>query len=419
MNSFLSHIKAAKGNQKGMTLIDVSITIIVIALIAYPMVKEYDRYVKGQRYAEIQDSFYSIHSAIELFYFANNRYPCPANPELDSDETNYGVEMRNAGTGFCTDIAGTDLAAADDIVEGMVPFKALGLEETKAYDSWDNRYSYAVSATMASTLFLQTDYASGVPTSSPYITINGTGAEDGSVTITDISGHYFLLSLGQTAAGAYNREGDVPVACPPDTVLESENCDRDGVFFSRSGYNIDFTKEISVVSEVNDVSFFDDYTSFRVRDAAGPPPERVGLPDENMDWTPENAVTGNIENQIFTVGIGTQTPDDTVEVVGDIYVGSGNALGPQICNDFSYDGAGNPVDDFCFPPLTIAGSTTDADGDTVGFIWCEDGNGFASAIQANDAVCDPTSVDYFAGVRGDCGSAGIKGILGGAVVCGP
>jgi Tfp pilus assembly protein PilE len=413
----LSSLKTRAPNEKGMTLIDVSIALVVIALIAYPLVKEYDRSVMRQKNAQTSDAVLRAESAVQLFFFNNGRYPCPANPSLGRDNANYGVSAYGLsevdGTiSTCLDSDGNPLEEDEDIIQGMVPFKTLKLEEKSAYDVWGNRLEYAVSVSMARSSFNEEEYkktnpddgSPAHPNMQPYISLTAFSDADHSGTINTPVIHYLIFSYGLDGAGAYGYEGGVPVAaCPDDSVLEAENCDGDGEFF------------LADRSEVEGNNYYDDVMIGRGKDDF--PGIFKGLPNDAMRWTPENPNTGQVRDKSYKVGLGFEDVEDiqhALDVNGDIHIGEDGAVQTgSLCKEDESD---------CFAPIVLAGSKTDEDGQQVGYIWCETGIGFASAIANSDASCDAASVNYFSVVlaqRKVCSSSTpyMTGIQSGVIQC--
>lgn len=455
VRTFLPDFCAKARDERGMTLIDVSIALMVVALIAYPLIKQYDNFVMKGKLDAINDSLSELDLAVQQFYFANKRYPCPANLTLPRDDANYGMEMKqvtpnspNPDIVVCTNAGGTALSGETDIAKGMLPFKSLKLGEDQVYDPWHNRIVYAVSAVMASSAFSDDDYYDAAKaTSKAHISVDGfyladpydnfmtyapgdrvnnggygfqciaatTGNAPPNTTYwtpllsprilgTNSQVQYVLVSHGADGAGAYTRDGVLADACPSATVREAENCDADNDFFINN-------PDASIYNTVAGIELFDDFTYFRDTQAAGMKPigNSSDMPDKNMMWSPEDAKTGEVENKSFMVGIGVNPPDDPLDVDGNILIDDGDAKTYQVCSE---DGAD------CFPVETIAGSTT-VDGEEVGYIWCESGLGFASGIAHKDANCSPASIDYFGGTtRAACPSGQLMtGVSGGSIQC--
>lgn len=408
-------LKAAKNKascQKGMTLIDLSIAMVVIALIAYPLIGEYERYIRNKVFVETAVSISQTHSAIEVFYFSNNRYVCPADMTLARTDANYGVALYDDATGTCTDSDGTPLTG-NQVLEGMVPFKTLKLDEEYAYDAWNNRLLFAVSVPMARVSFNETAY-DAAPQNFAVVTINGF-VDMAETPASNSTGHYVIVSLGPSGAGARNYENIIVGPCPDSAARESENCDGDGAFLSRTHVDtLDMNfRSFQISSDVQGAGFFDDYTYSRVAIPNEVYADMVGLPTDAMMWTPPDPTAGTIENKSFKVGIGYDDPadmTDSLNVNGDVHVGAGNTQVFNIC-----DADGNN----CFATNVLAGSTTNDEGEEVGYIWCEYGIGFATGVANSDASCDPGSIDYFAGTTRAACPAGqvMTGISGGSIQC--
>lgn len=458
VKDFLNRAKIALSCQKGMTLIDLSIALVVISLVAYPLVGEYHRYMRDKTEAEATEKMALANAAIDKFYLKVGRYPCPADIELAPGDPNYGLELFDNVQGFCVDVGGTLLNDPTQFTQGMVPFKTLSLPESDAYDPWHSRIVYAVTAYMASTSFDEDDYYDpAVTTSKPYLLVDGfysPFAEDYLDTTTYATGdlamlggqmyqavsdttgnpppdptywimlsgnvapatndqtHYIIVSHGPNRVGAYNRDGTVTDACATGSLRETMNCDGDDLFFDRG---MTLVGGAYGYSEAAGDDFFDDYTFFRSSTGSAPSytpnyplAAAQGIPGQFMMWSPEDLDTAAVKNQSFKVGIGYEDPDDALDVNGKIKVSSGDLMTAELCDE---------NDENCFFTYAITGSKTE-NGEDVGYIWCEDGSGFAAAIQASDATCNTASMDYFGGFEGTCGGGqSMTGIVGGVIQC--
>ncbi|MCD8525635.1 MAG: hypothetical protein LRY62_00200 [Alphaproteobacteria bacterium] len=463
MKKILKAWNAYKHDQRGMTLIDVSIALVVIALVVFPLVKEYERYMTDLKNDRINTTLATANAAIEKFYFRTGRYPCPADIEMMPGDPNYGLELFNADelnpdVGYCFDpVTGDALNDQMQFARGMIPFKTLSLPEEDAYDPWGGRLAYTVTANMASRFFSKDDYEAGDPASWPpdpsqphlyvdgfykpyveayqndvlyevgaYVVENGLSYvatadtmgnappnpafwnlfTDAVLPATNDQVHYIIISHGPNNMGAYNKDGVEMVSCTSAGERESMNCDGDELFFDRG------RKDLSGAfgfSEMAGAEFLDDYVFFRSSSPFINPRSSVSrLPGATMTWSPQDVNTGDVQTKYSNVGIGYDNPDDTLDVNGDIKVTSGDLMAAELCDQ---------NDENCFFTHYITGSTN-VDGEEVGYIWCEKGAGFASAIQGSDATCNPASVNYFGGFQGACpGGQVMTGIMGGSIQC--
>ena len=147
-----NHIKTLK-NECGFTLIDLAIATLVIGLLVAPLVTQYKNHLADKEFETVDTFFTDSKSAIDQYYFTNEKYPCPADPALGPNDANYGVaDCTNpplAGSGIQAIVdAGVDNdgAGGDDIIlKGAIPFKDLLMKVEDTLDPYGNKFNYAVS----------------------------------------------------------------------------------------------------------------------------------------------------------------------------------------------------------------------------------------------------------------------------------
>jgi hypothetical protein len=90
----------------------------------------------GDRYTRTQTSLALIQKTLVQFGATYGRLPCPANPALDSSTVNAGYPNQNA-------VVGTAVITCA-YPDGIVPWKALGLNVKDVTDEWGRMISYRV-----------------------------------------------------------------------------------------------------------------------------------------------------------------------------------------------------------------------------------------------------------------------------------
>lgn len=347
----------------GFTLIDLSILLMICAILVTPVLKQVDLHYINIRLGTTDSNMFTVKAAVDQYYMLNGSYPCPADPTLSPDDATYGASVAPCDTG------------ADPVV-GAVPFKDIRVPVSATLDGYKNKLTYAVSRNLVNpatfnnggTLDLrQLKKVAGTP-----------------VTFTDeadTGGHFVLISHGRDGMGAYTADGNQPNPCVAGSV-ESENCDNDKVFLHHS-YR---------TSDVTGANYFDDRTNFQYTSNF-----RV--------WQTSPAdITDIFSSDAVYIGIGTKNPEVPLDVTENIRTQGGNTQATGFCEE--------DVDSTnCFSAKIIGGSGTgcseplDADPKSP-----------MAGIQYGGATCS-------AGIPGlvntSCPSGEmVTGIVGGVIQCG-
>ncbi|MBV9505879.1 MAG: prepilin-type N-terminal cleavage/methylation domain-containing protein [Acidobacteriia bacterium] len=190
----------------GFTLLELSIVLVIIALVAGMTIQSGISVVETARLVSTQKKMKTIQDALMQYRIANDRLPCPGNLTLAPGIANYGIEAANSGT--CTggtpaaNFSGAGLTNTfSTAAEGALPALTLGLPPDFMVDGWGNQFRYAVDISMT---------ASGA-----FAAVN-IGCANGAVTVTDANGNarstssiYALVSHGANGHGAYTRNGAI------------------------------------------------------------------------------------------------------------------------------------------------------------------------------------------------------------------
>jgi len=350
--------------QAGLSLLETAVGLIVVGFMVVPVMRTYKVSMTKEAFQGTYGTLSMAIDGINQYYASDNgAYPCPADLSLQEGDAGYGVasncvlaniELCGGPTWFTT---GGGICKTEDtndaIIIGGLPFASLKMSDEDSFDSWKNKYIYAVT-------FRQTD-------NTTYKTDNGNirikylpkddtpeFIKDG--TNTTILYDMFIFSTGESGVGGYTKKGQPLTACMDiniDPRYETENCDFDDVFFALH-YAPPGELRTSAYSTVLDGSspepFFDDITNM----------QRF-VPANTWYQHEDNPSYANIDfvlTQATKVGIGTTTPDDpyigtTLMVKGDIQAAvtaspnGGHLESDSVC-------AENDAD--CFDPEIITGA---------------------------------------------------------------
>jgi prepilin-type N-terminal cleavage/methylation domain-containing protein len=131
---------------RGFTLIEIVVVIVVVAILIAMASALTRGVIAGQKRTLTVTRMQTVDAALVQFVTQQKRLPCPANGLLASTDVSAGLEVdRNAG-GCKTnppDATGTNQ------INGVVPWRTLGLSEADATDGWDRRLTYRVFPALA------------------------------------------------------------------------------------------------------------------------------------------------------------------------------------------------------------------------------------------------------------------------------
>ena len=139
----LSHSLNPCGYQRGFSLAELAIVLVIVALLIGGMLVPLSAQRDIQSTKETQQLMSEAKEALLGFAAVNGRLPCPASPNTT------GVEAPNDNSGICT-----------SPWDGFLPAITLGIQPTDpqgyAIDSWGNRIRFAVT-TQNSNVFTKPD----------------------------------------------------------------------------------------------------------------------------------------------------------------------------------------------------------------------------------------------------------------------
>jgi len=428
----LSKHNKAISNQKGMTLIDVSIALMVIGLLIAPALYALKEYRAERARNVTNENIAAVDTAIRNYFIDNNFYPCPADPTLPRNNNAHGASLATAA-GVCTITNTTGLA------QGSVPHTELGLDIKHVYDGWGNKLLYAVNNSLASNttsappsgpsfpLTVNTiplvpnpalplgspecfiidsqicadtipGYTPGTsPACSPAFLYPPLPGDPGYTGLNSV--HYTLVSHGEDGRGAFTDSG-TPIpgpACNGATSPNEENCDGDATFQTRQCVN----------NNTPGANYYDDYVVANAEQKTTNPVAMLSQSDANDD---------GIAMGMEFVGINNSDPRRELAVIGNIKISDldgvagddkdGAARASNYCRPVPITGNGTiPQPSECFEASLIGGSDL--------FSPCPAGSTMVG-IRDNDAICEPV----LNATATNCPN-GISSITGGVVTCAP
>ena len=394
-----------KKNEKGFTLIELAIVIVVSSLFLFTIFKALALYSETLAQEQTEENIDVLEASISRFFQQNGRYPCPARIDAVPGDADYGREAL-IGTTDCDHESFPGAAAPffnddpsgdpleDLLVIGSVPIhtiepcllqdlvecetRDLYLTEEALYDGWGNRLTYAVTKELA-------DPTGNFQNSLGVIDIQDENQQ--SILEEPYSAHYVLVSHGPNGRGAFNREGNrvqdncvtfevsgTPTPFPSESGIHSEreNCDLDdGLFVS------------ALLNETDpDRRYYDDVISFQLVELSALW-QRTGLSEMI------NLNEGGVGIGDFTEG--TDAPEGELHIKGDLQA-------VDLYADALCDAGGN-----CFRPEFLGGDakTTEDTTDPLDYInTCANESEAIVSIENNQVTCAPV----FSGaiIPGEC-----------------
>ncbi len=199
----------------GFSLVELSVAIVVIALLLGSLLVPLSTQVDQRRYAETEKQLEHIREAVIGFALANRFLPCPAVSATD------GSEDRDTSTGQCTDVGGNPKR------DGFVPWVTLGVTPN---DAWNNFIRYSVDP----------DFARSDPNffftlgSSGDIRVRTRDQAGALVDLTNLEIPAVILSHGENGFGATSLAGVARASPGGWSGDEADNASNTTLFYFRT-----------------------------------------------------------------------------------------------------------------------------------------------------------------------------------------
>lgn len=321
---------------KGFSLIEVAILLVIVGLFAVPLAQAYHIWVKQQEYRTTEARQIEILDSINHFVNENGRYPVPASLVAVEGDVAYGaegnpspLECTNAGWEATDGLCRTDTASGPVLI-GAVPFQALRLNASSSIDKWHNRILYAVSGNQTDPSLYNAADTAGAITVRSYSVAHAPTIDVTHGTTYDV----VLISHGRTAMGAYTVAGVQPVPCTAGRV-ESENCNLTSTFILHVNPQISSARTHATADTPR---FYDDLTR-----------AQNFVPTDQ--WYRHDPVVTHATTRATRIGINTPAPEERVDVHGNIRADIA-IISDAVCGTGGID---------CFNPRIIAGTQPEMD----------------------------------------------------------
>jgi prepilin-type N-terminal cleavage/methylation domain-containing protein len=250
---------SGRQKQAGFSLLELSVVLTIIAVITAMGMSMGNGMIESAKRAQTNNKLNVIEDALMAYRTAYNRLPCPADPTIANTSANYGVEAANAGscTGGTPAIAAATTDAANNVVEGAVPFKTLGLPEEFMYDGWGRKFAYAVNYNVTAANAMLGEALSD----QCGISVTDAGGGAGARTSGAV---YALVSYGPDGHGGYLKSGSRNNAGSTNTD-ELTNCHCNTATAAETTYAANYVAKDATQNPASSTDQFGDYVRFSGR----------------------------------------------------------------------------------------------------------------------------------------------------------
>lgn len=321
---------------KGFSLIEIAILMVIVGLFAVPLAQAYHIWVKQKEYGTTEARQIEVLYAINHFVNENGRYPVPASLIAIEGDAAYGaegnpdpLECTNAGWEATDGLCRTDTANGPILI-GAVPFQALRLNASSSIDKWHNRFLYAVSRNQTDPALYSALDTAGAITVRSYSESHVPTIDVTHGTTYDV----IVVSHGRTGMGAYTVAGVQPIPCTAGRV-ESENCNLTSTFILHVHPE---NSSVRTHATSDTPRFYDDMTR-----------AQNFVPTDQ--WYRHNPAVSHATTRATRIGINTNDPEVRVDVHGNIRADTA-IVSDAVCGAGGLD---------CFNPRIIAGTQPEMD----------------------------------------------------------
>lgn len=127
-------LSRAGARARGFSLVEMALVLLIVGLLAAVFLPATNTFLESNRRKETRAKLEALEQAMVRFVMVNRRLPCPADGALLPGDANQGLE-RPVGGGACT---------PPTQINGVAPWRTLGLSQGDATDAWGTLVTYRV-----------------------------------------------------------------------------------------------------------------------------------------------------------------------------------------------------------------------------------------------------------------------------------
>jgi prepilin-type N-terminal cleavage/methylation domain-containing protein len=149
--SDIHHPTHSAPGARGFTLVEMALVLLIVGLLAAVFLPATNTLLDNNRRKETRAKLEALEQAMVRFVMVNRRLPCPADGDLPPGNANQGLELGAAGV--CNPASQ---------INGVVPWRSLGLAQGDATDAWNTLITYRVWSVASSSLTSYTGVGTGM-----------------------------------------------------------------------------------------------------------------------------------------------------------------------------------------------------------------------------------------------------------------
>ncbi len=205
---------------RAFSLLEMAVVLTIVGVMVTISISGLKSQLDSSEISSTKQRLAAVKLAIENYRIQFEKYPCPALPNLASSSASYGDAVTDCYTtcpAGLNCVANATNSTLQDMAQGSIPFKTLGIAPELTLDPWGNKITYAIDARFTQDL--------------------NRCETDGLINIQDYSNNsvtskamYILVSHGLDQKGAYAPDsGTIPDSCDA-AAKDGANCDNNTTF---------------------------------------------------------------------------------------------------------------------------------------------------------------------------------------------